>query len=496
MKPCNTLRSIAGATVILYCATLSATAQLGDFDIDITRKGYRIAHFGQIDTDLQFSEFFTADHTITAWVMPEFTYNYWTAIVGVNGSGTLTIGQGDYREGNGGFGKAGHPVLWVKFGGSQALYLASDYQRRKWNHLAIVQRRMHGVGTIALYLNGRRLTAFKRTKIGDDANDDPLYWFSAAPDASSTSVPTGTLRLGRTNVTTNRQQFYGLLDDVAVYNKAMSDFEVQTLMGSGISGSHPNLVAGYSFDKYSAFAPHVLSAKLKRPVTPNGRAFHVDIPHPRTDANSALFDNVFLVSPSTIARRLPFKPGQVWKVIQEFDAKDGSHNSDAAFCWDFVRADGTTANQTIIAAAPGTIIRAFGPKASDLWDGPNFRIHMVVVPDKERDAYLHFAPGSFTEVFLNGKTPLFYPQPGMPLTWRTASQDQPLAKIWPDYPTGAHSHYCAGDVYTVQEFQDGVVIPSIPTSFHRYQVSTDQGVTWQPVAIGMPRKGQWIRRTD
>jgi len=121
---------------------------------------------------------------------------------------------------------------------------------------------------------------------------------------------------------------------------------------------------------------------------------------------------------------------------------------------------------------------------------------MVVVPDKERDAYLHLASGSFTEVFLNGKTPLFYPQPGMPITWRTASQDQPLARVWPDHPNGAHLHYCAGDVYTAQEIQDGVVIPSIPTAFHDYQVSTDQGVTWQPVAIGMPRKGQWIRRTD
>jgi len=331
---------------MLYCTTFAAKAQLGDFDIDITRKGYRIAHFGQIDTDLQFSEFFTADHTITAWVMPEFTYNYWTAILGVKGSGTFTVGQGDYRQGNGGFQKSGDPVLWVKFGSSQAWYLAPGYQRRKWNHLAIVHRKLYGIGTIALYLNGQRLTAFARVKVGEDAEGDPIYRLNAAYDASGTSVPAGTLRLGRTNVTTNRQQFYGLLDDVAVYNKAMSGSEVQTLMGSGISGSHPNLVAGYTFDKYSGFAPHVLSAKLKRPVTPNDRAFHVNIPHPRTDTNSAHFDNIFLVSPSTIARRLPFKPGQVWQVIQEFDAKDGSHNSDAAFCWDLVRADGTTANQT------------------------------------------------------------------------------------------------------------------------------------------------------
>jgi hypothetical protein len=48
-------------------------AQLGS--TGIVRKGYRIASYGKIDTDLQFSEFFSSAHTISAWVMPEFTKN-------------------------------------------------------------------------------------------------------------------------------------------------------------------------------------------------------------------------------------------------------------------------------------------------------------------------------------------------------------------------------------------------------------------------------------
>ena len=80
----------------------------------VTYKGYRIAHLGQIDTDLKFSEFFAGAHTISAWVMPEFTYNDKGPIFGVNGSGTFVVGQGDYRTGNGGYKKAGDPVLWIR----------------------------------------------------------------------------------------------------------------------------------------------------------------------------------------------------------------------------------------------------------------------------------------------------------------------------------------------------------------------------------------------
>ena len=135
------------ATILLGFGALAPQNLCGE----ITHKGYRIAHLGQIDTDLKFSEFFSGFHTITAWVMPEFTYNYWAAIIGVNGSGTFTVGQGDYRQGNGDFMKAGDPVLWVQLGTSRALYLAPGYQRRKWNHLAVVyQKLLNGNGTIGL----------------------------------------------------------------------------------------------------------------------------------------------------------------------------------------------------------------------------------------------------------------------------------------------------------------------------------------------------------
>jgi hypothetical protein len=65
---------------LVFCGSKLAGEYVTAFDI--TRKAYRIAHNGQIDTDLQFSEFFGDSYTLTAWVMPEFTYNWDGAIFG------------------------------------------------------------------------------------------------------------------------------------------------------------------------------------------------------------------------------------------------------------------------------------------------------------------------------------------------------------------------------------------------------------------------------
>ena len=119
-----------------------------------------------MDTDLQFSEFFGDSFTLTAWVMPEFTYNRNGAIFGVRmlrGSGWFHVGQDDYRAGNGGFEKGGDPVLEVELNGAKALYCAPGYQRRKWNHIAIMRGNVMYMGqTLQLFLNGKRLQAFTR----------------------------------------------------------------------------------------------------------------------------------------------------------------------------------------------------------------------------------------------------------------------------------------------------------------------------------------------
>ena len=311
--------------VLLFCGSTWTGDSVAAFDI--TRKAYRIAHNGQVDTDLQFSEFFGDSFTLTAWVMPEFTYNWNGAIFtvkGLPGGGTFQVGQGDYRSGNGGYLQAGDPVLEVKLNGAKALYLAPGYQRRQWNHIAVVRVNAMYVGPILqLYLNGKKLQPFNQTL-------DILVSQSGNP------APSGTLRLGRQG----KAQFYGLIDDVAVYNKAMSPSALAELMTAPITGMHPNLIAAYTFDKYSGM---IFPPSPNRIATPNSRAFYVGNAYPHSASDSVLFDNPFLVSPSSVVRRLPFPPGQIWRVNYEFDDQGGSHNGTAAFSWDFGRLDAPTA---------------------------------------------------------------------------------------------------------------------------------------------------------
>ena len=496
-----------GFYLAVFFLVLCGSTLAGEFvtAFEITRKAYRIAHNGQIDTDLQFSEFFGNSHTLTAWVMPEFTYNWNGAIFGVKGlrgSGSFQVGQGDYRSGNGGFKKAGDPVLEVKLNGARALYLAPGYQRGKWNHIAVVRADVMYAGPmLQLYLNGKKLQAFTRVQTGTDGDKNPIYQFNPALDLfisqSGSPTPEGTLRLGRQE----KAQYYGLIDDVAVYNKAMTPSEIAGLMSaSSISGSHPNLIAAYTFNTYAGV---ILPSGPKRVATPNSRAFSVENAYPRSDSDNALFNNPFLVSPSSVVRRLPFPPGQVWTVIQEFDRKGGSHNGSAAFSWDFGRLDAATTQDPVIASAPGSL--------SYVNDGANGAGVIDVVAGQEADVYMHSAAGSWWDVFVNPGNYLLYPQPTQSVTWLPVNQDQQLVKL---DPTENHLHRAVrhmGDGSGVEYTPAGATLPTIPTAFDNYQrfredVPQQCNKTtpshwqnddcWLPVLRGMPRQDQVLRRVN
>lgn len=325
--------------------------------------------------------------------------------------------------------------------------------------------------------------ADKGYKIAHRGYVDTDLQFSEIPGAFTMTawvmpMPTGSLRLGRTKVGGVDRQFYGLIDDVAVYRRAMTLYEIEDLMHAPIDPGHADLVAGWTFD--GGVSPSPL---LARPLTSNLRALKVNLSSPPGAADAGLFDLPFLVSPSDVQRRLPFAKGQVWYVIQEFDAAEGSHNGLAAFCWDLVLArplrqggydTSHTAFEKITAAAPGQMSFA------DEWNPlpEKNKVHVRVLPN-ETDVYLHLATGSVTEVFWNGTPPLFYPAPA---PWPAVAQDAPLARI---DPGENHLHYCTSAIGG----------QSIPTAFHQYETSPD-GQQWTTVTIGMPRVHQYIRRAD
>lgn len=483
---------------LVLCGSKLAGESAAAFDI--TRKAYRIAQNGHVDTDLQFNEFFGDSFTLTAWVMPEFTYNWNGAIFtvkGLPGSGTFQVGQGDYRAGNGGFEKAGDPVLEVELNGAKASYLAPGYQRRKWNHIAIVRGNVMFAGpTLQLYVNGKKLQAFTRVKSGEDVNKQPIYAFKPALDIhlsqAGSPAPAGTLRLGRQG----KAQFHGLIDDVAVYNKSMGPSAIADLMSAPIVGSNPDLIAAYTFDTY---VPGILSVP-PRVSTPNSRAFSVLNAYPHNNSDNVLFDHPFLVSPSSVVRRLPFPPGQVWHVNYEFDDKGGSHNGTAAFCWDFGRLDAATTQDLVIAAAPGRL--------SFVNDSANSAGVIEVVPGQEADVYMYTAAGSWWDEFITPGNYLLYPQPTQSITWLPVNQDQPLVKL---YGPENHLHRSVRHMGDGSEYTStpSTVLPSIPSAFDNYQrfredvpqecnkanaAHWQNNDCWVPVLRGMPRKGQVIRR--
>jgi hypothetical protein len=326
----------------------------------------------------------------------------------------------------------------------------------------VVRARLFSGWVFLLYLNGKQ-----------------LYPMGAHVTMTANYQPSGTLRLGRTNTDIYGPQFYGHIDDVAVFSKAMTVSEIVSLMQNGIPLT--DLVAAYTFNIVTgALQPY----KFRRPVTPNSRAFSVVLSYPRNNAvDSALFDSPTLVAPSSVARRLPFPVGQVWRVIQEYDSRAGSHNGYAAFAVEFGRVDASTTQDPVIAASPAKVFSAN--------DGVNGSVRVEVVPNQEYDVYMHTAAGSFKQLVFDPAGLLWWPDPTQPWTWIAITQGQKLVKLDPGQN---HLHFGSNN--------DGPANPaypngrSIPAAFLDYQVSKNQGATWQWVWRGMPRDGDWVKRVN
>ena len=369
-----------------------------------------------------------------------------------------------------------------------ATYLAPDYKRWKWNHIAVVRTSPNykGVYSFLLYLNGTKLLAFKKDK--DTQLLQPYSDLQFGPDNPLHSSPAGTLRMGRRtsglmDTLSKTGQYYGLIDDVAVFNYAMGTAEINSVRKTGIAGK-AGLIAGWTFDNYEPGSWDRLPPEFKRPFTATEPTYNPPVQPTRNDIkDSWLFKNPFMISPTRVTYELPFPAGEIWRVSQEFDAQGGSHNGEAAFCWDFVRADGKTAHAVVSAAASGKVINVH----ESGWDGKGDREPYFVqirAAEGEYYNYPHLATNSFTDVFLKGKELIFYPTPNSPRYWQSVARHEKLAQLG---PLGRHLHFAARDGLSSGKTS------TIPLAFSNYQVSSDK-VSWTTVYVGMPRVGEYIRR--
>jgi murein DD-endopeptidase MepM/ murein hydrolase activator NlpD len=442
------LAGLGGIVLLAGCPTTNHAAAVG----------WR----GFVDTDLQFAEFYGSDHTIAARLMIQYPNAYTAPILAVNGTGRYMIAKADVNLGS------GVPArLTVDVGGTVVTFNAPVLPGSQWQHVALVRQS----GNITVYLNGTRLCA-----------PAPLPC-AFAPGATP---PNGTLRIGRLanggTVAGAETQFYGFIDDVAVFRRALSAAEVAALAaGPRLTGSESGLHAGYTFDDRTPTGG-LLPAALRRPVTfgtltpgpvmPSAPAFRSIISEMRDSA----FDSRLLPPPiQQIAMILPFPPGEIWEVGQGWEGAI-SHNGRAAFAWDFnIPAPGVTQGKPIFAAAGGAVAELMNDRDCCGCGGPANNVAVRHAPD-ELGVYLHFTKGSVA-VMLN----------------QMIAAGTKLATAGDSGNTACGSYHLHFALHNLPESQAGVLV-TIPGAFSDYEVSTDRGATWERIARGVPKQGEWVRR--
>jgi hypothetical protein len=408
---------------------------------------------GYVDTDLNFSEFFVTDHTLVLRFMPQFPNAYEGPFVAENGAGSFGIGQGDWL-----FGEWG-TKLFLALGSQFAIYRAV-LRAGTWYHLAVAARDTGAQRTFTAYLDGVQL-------------GEPLTVMAGAR-----GLPEGTLRLGKrtTGQTINRHdaQYYGFLDDVAVFKRAFSAADIQWLRDSvpHLTGEEPDLLVGY------AFTQDVPRARLARPIVLHGAAQKIAT---SPDRNSAA-DAALLPLPSGHrTMHLPFPSGEPWLVVKGIDTDGEHHEGYASFCWDFVLADQPnesrgeyphgTGGAPLYAAAGGRVVTA---RDSEPLGTATPNLLEIEQAPGEIAGYMHLRQGS--------------------IDLKVNATVQPSQQVALAGGTGiAGCMDCNHPHFGVADHTDGTPgFVTIPTAFSDYEVRTGPD-SWQRVARGIPRAQQVLR---
>jgi Concanavalin A-like lectin/glucanases superfamily len=443
-------------------------------------------------TDLQFSEFINQDHTVAFRFMPQYTMTTEGAVLSVNGSGTYVVGIGGYRA-NG----SNAVKLVVRVGSSSAYYSfgnpAHDGDKipleKQWHTLAVVRKG----SSFRLFLNGKH-----REKDGGG---------DLQPSAADIAALQGKLEIGSEPLNTNAQSF-GLVDDLAVFGKALSEDEIATLFSQPRlhkSIEDLDLIRAWTFDDvFPSGDP--LSGKFNHDVTLRGSAYIALV----TQARQNDIDVDFLPPPFKKAKfRLPFEPGQIWKVEQPYEGL-ASHNDYAAFSLDMVRADldktldnSVTCGTKVFVAADSLITEGcdlgdpqihngvpdiakscYQSLQSFEQDGPGIDgsdFVQMQVADGEFNTYWHVQKGSLREAFPDHPDQFHSPSVNGPPPDIHVKQGRWLARAGTEHPDNCHLHFSTGD--------NGA---TYPISFEEYDVRNPGDKEWLRTT-GAPLFNQFVR---
>jgi murein DD-endopeptidase MepM/ murein hydrolase activator NlpD len=412
---------------------------------------------GQADTQVDFNTFFNADHTLVARFMPQYPWAYRQPLFAVDGTGNFWIGLMDV-----GSMTKQPPRIELLIGSARQTYGFNPIDAGKWYHLAVVRTG----NQFQAYMDGWPLLP-------------PLDINPADP-----LLPQGRLRLGRLAPVTaapdpSNAQFFGLLDDVAVFNKALTANEAFALKtgqpGPTLTGGEPGLLVGWNFDRTLGYG--ALTAATGS-LTPTQQAVPVPVSADRdNEADSQQLPLPYQQS----VHDLPFLRGEAWKVIQGVAHPNGSHTGYAAFCWDLVR-EGTTLYAPLYATTDGTVVELERSHPAGAVDSNGRSLGNVVlfeVAPGEVGGYVHLQEQTLS--------------PKISLGSRVAAGQ--FVALAGNTGLGA-DRTGLGDIHLHLGFSNREPDPfvTIPMALRNYEVADSPDGPWSFVAMGVPRPGQWVRR--
>jgi len=311
--------------LLVACATKPEPRTV-DAALAVTTSGY-------VDTDFDLSRIIGKEHSITLRFMLQYPNSDDNAFLAENRDGTLFIGKATSMP----FGKD-VPAIRIQYGDSNAVYQdvkvydewLTDGQESpsnimrpvglaagRWYHLAVT---VDKAGRITVYINGNRRSS-----------RDPLPNNASMQPVGNGDRPSGKIRFGhRRDPRTPPDQFYGLLDDVGIWDRELSANEVERLAKKEkLTGTENSLLAGWNFDlhlggavappKHNGLLVYKGNARVVWPPVPGAWAELLPVPMHNSD--------------------LRFPLDEDSKIIQQADVNDGSHRGYASFCLDVVRAN-------------------------------------------------------------------------------------------------------------------------------------------------------------
>lgn len=310
--------------LLLLVAGLALTAcfsQPIDAALSLTADGYA-------DTDFDLKHIDGSPHSWSFRVMYQYPNSFENTVLGESGSDTFFIG----KLATPGF-VGDTPRMAVRYGNVLGVYsniqdLADSFAADTWYHIAVT---VDPDLLVSLYVNGVKAIPLN----GIDIVLEPGPWAS------------GFLRFGQRNSSaTYPWQQYGFVDDVMVWDRALTKDEVKLLADEGEVGDY---IERWTFDVF----PNNYDGRMDPPLDFHGKAGKA---WPLSNA----FDwpDLYQKPGHATALRLPF--GGEWLTGQAFDAGPfGSHRGRASFAIDWSSANEQvqpTRGADVLAAADGKVV--------------------------------------------------------------------------------------------------------------------------------------------